>query len=140
MTLATIPHRLAEQDLAQLRGLTDAWMQACYDRDWDTLLTLVTDDIAFLAPDVPAVLGKEALRAYCDAFPTIKDWGAEVLAAEGTPDLASARGTVEMTVETAPGQTVRMKGKWAATYRKHDTGTWLCASDAWNLDAAPAPA
>jgi len=61
----------------------------------------------------------------------------DIVQVDGRADLASMRGTFDMTVEMGDGET-RMVGKWVATYRKED-GDWRCASDCWNLDA-PMPA
>lgn len=135
MATAAAQITLAAEDLAQVRALTDEWVRTSLARDWDGLLALLTDDFVFLPPDVPIVIGKEAVRAYLDAFPRMTKFAATVVAAEGQPELAWARGTFSITAETAPGTTTSMVGKFGATYRKQSDGKWLCASDTWNLDA-----
>ena len=137
MATAVAQLTLAAEDLAQIRGLTDEWVRVSLARDWDGLLALLTDDFVFLPPDVPIVAGKEAMRAYLEAFPRMTKFSATVVVVEGQPELAWARGTFSITAETAPGTTTSMVGKFGATYRKRLDGRWLCASDTWNLDAPP---
>lgn len=126
---------LSAEDVAQIRGISDEWVRAALVRDWDSLAALLTDDVVLLPPDAPAVVGKAAARAFLEAFPPIAAFTATVIAAEGQPELAWARGSFAMTVEAAPAQRLSMVGKWSATYRKRADGGWRCASDTWNLDA-----
>ena len=126
---------LTADDVAQIRGLTDEWVRVSLVRDWEGLTALLTDDVVFLPPDAPVVVGKPAVRAFLEAFPAITAFTATVIAAEGQPELAWARGSFAMTIEPAHGQQVSMVGKWGATYRRRADGTWRCASDTWNLDA-----
>ena len=135
MATAVAPVSLTAQDLTQLRSITDEWVRVTLIRDFDSLTRLLTDDVVFLPPDAPVVVGKTAVRAFLDAFPAVTAFTAELDVAEGRPDLTWARGSFRMTVEPAPGQSASMVGKWSATYRKQDDGAWLCASDTWNLDA-----
>jgi ketosteroid isomerase-like protein len=135
MATAVAVARLADEDLAQLRGLTEEWVQLSLRADWDALVALLTEDAVFLPPDQPIVEGKPAVREWFEAYPPINAFTSSLVAAEGKPDLAWGRGRFAMTVEPAPGQAVAMQGKWAATYRKRGDGGWLCASLTWNLDA-----
>ena len=134
MATAAMHVGLSAEDIAQIQGIADEWVRVSLARDWDGLLALLTDDVVFLPPDAPVVVGKPAVRAFLDAFPTIKAFTATVIGGEGQPELAWARGAFRMTIEPAPGQSVSMVGKFAATYRKRADGGWLCASDTWNLD------
>jgi ketosteroid isomerase-like protein len=40
-----------------------------------------------------------------------------------------------MTLEMESGESLSMIGKWFASYRKQPDGTWLLATDIWNMDA-----
>ena len=135
MATAVVPLQLSPEDVAHLRGLTAEWVRLSLGGDWDALCGLLTDDVTFLPPDQPLVVGKTAVRTWFDAFPPIRAFTATLVAAEGRPDLAWARGSFTMTVEPEPQQTVSIVGKWAATYRKRGDGGWLCASDTWNVDS-----
>lgn len=130
---------LSAEDLARIRGISDEWVRTSLVRDWDGLATLLTDDVVLLPPDAPVVVGKASARDFLEAFPPIAAFTATVIAAEGQPELAWARGSFTMSIEPAPGQSVSMVGKWSATYRRRADGSWRCASDTWNLDAPVRP-
>jgi ketosteroid isomerase-like protein len=135
MTTATAATHLTDQDLAQLRALTEDWVQLSLAKDWGGVVALLTDDVVFLPPDHPIVEGKSAALAYLEAYPPIIAFTASVRYAEGHGDLAWGHGDFNMTVEPAPNQTMTATGKWSAVYRKRADGAWLVASDTWNLDA-----
>ena len=135
MLTAATRMELATEDLAHIRGITDEWVRASLARDWDALTAMFADDVVFLPPDAPVVLGKAAVRAFLEGYPPIAAFTATVLSAEGQTEFAWARGSFAMTVEPTAGQRISLIGKWAGTYRKRADGGWLCASDTWNLDA-----
>jgi ketosteroid isomerase-like protein len=100
-------------------------------------MELVADDFVWLPPDEPIVEGKDALRAWVEKFPPIKKFSSTLVRAEGRDDFACPRGTFAVTVESKSGESLLMKGKWTRSYRKQPDGSWLCASDTWNLDEPP---
>ncbi len=103
------------------------------DRDWDAFLELLTDDVVFLPPDEPAVIGKAAAADFLNAFPIITQYSATIESADGSADHAVVRSSWEGTLETEEGET-RMVGKRLATYRK-EGGRWRVATNCWNRDA-----
>lgn len=125
----------SEQLVASISALTEEWGRTMLDGNWDNWAELITDDIVLLPPESPVVVGKEAAKAFMATFPVVKEFNAEVVQAEGSGDLAVARGTFSLMVESEPGETIPMTGKWIAHYRQQPDGSWLCASDTWNLDA-----
>ena len=126
MATAAMHVGLSTEDIAQIQGITDEWVRVSLARDWDGLIALLTDDVVFLPPDAPSVVGKPAARAFLEAFPTITAFTATVIAGEGQPELAWVRGSFRMTIEPAPGHSVSAIGKFSATYRKRADGGWLC--------------
>jgi uncharacterized protein (TIGR02246 family) len=126
---------MADEDVAQIRALTEEWVRASLAGDWSGVAALLTDDAVLLPPDHPIVEGRAAATAYLEAFPTIRSFTSDVVAADGRGDFAWARGTFVLGVEPEPGQTQTLRGKWSATYRKGADGRWLGTSDTWNLDA-----
>jgi ketosteroid isomerase-like protein len=133
MATAVAPVALPHHDVAQLRGITDEWVRAALARDFEALAALWTDDVVLLPPDAPMVLGKQASRAWFEAFPVLTGFIARVEHAEGRSELAWARGTFDFETQDMPG--MRFVGKWSATYRRRGDGRWLVSSDTWNLDA-----
>lgn len=135
MTTTVAPSQLPAEDVAQIRGNVEEFVRSALARDWDALTALLTDDVVFLPPDQPAVVGKSAVRAWLENYPIMRAFTAGIVAAEGTANFAAARGSFAMIIEVDRNQSLSMTGKWFATYRKQAYTDWLCASDVWNLDA-----
>ncbi len=127
------PIGLSTEDRDALEAYIEEWVSQCLDRDWDTLVERLTDDVVFMPLDEPAVIGKAAAADFFDAYPIMTAFSAPIESADGRADLATIRGSLDMTVETEDGET-RMVGKWLVTYRK-EGGRWRVATQCWNLDA-----
>ncbi len=127
------PIGLSSEDRDALQALSDRSVSLVLDRDWDAFLELLTDDVVFLPPDEPAVIGKAAAADFLNAYPIITAYRSTIESADGRADLATIRGSFGLTVETEDGET-QMVGKWLNTYRK-EGGRWRGATNCWNLDA-----
>ena len=124
---------LSPEDRDALQALTDDAVRMLLDRDWDALLELLTDDVVFMPPDEPAVIGKAAAADFLNAFPVLTQYSATIESADGSADHAAVRSSWEGTLELEEGET-RMVGKRLATYRK-EGGRWRVATNCWNSDA-----
>ena len=124
---------LSPEDRDALEAYVDEFVSQLLDRDWDGLVERLTDDVVFLPPDEPAVIGKAAVADFLGAYPIITALSASIDSADGRADHAATRGSFDMTVETEQGET-RIVGKVLATYRK-EGGRWRMATECWNLDA-----
>ena len=133
MSVQPQPIGLSREDRDALQALTDDAARMLLDRDWDTFLRLLTDDVVFMPPDEPAVIGKAAVADFLNAFPIITRYSATIESADGSADHAAVRSSWEGALETEEGET-RMGGKRLATYRK-EGGRWRVATNCWNLDA-----
>lgn len=134
MTLSDTVTLLSVQDIEAVRMIPAEWARAALARDWDRVLSLLTDDAVLLPPEQPLVAGKAAIRAWFEAFPPMKTFVAREVQTEGQADFAWSRGTFEMSIEATPGKLARIVGKWSSTARKQPDGRWLVASDTWNPD------
>jgi ketosteroid isomerase-like protein len=132
MITATL--KLTDTDIATIRKNLEHHVEAMKNRDFDEIMSLYTDDVLFMPPDEPVIEGKEAARRWVEGFPEILDFDAELVEAEGAEDLACVHGTFSMKIEEE-GTPVTRTGKWLASYRRQPGDDWLCAWDAWNLDA-----
>lgn len=108
----------------------------------DSVALLFADNGVVMPPNMPAVTGREAIRAWQAANPmppgaTITFTVAEV-AANGP--LAIERGSYAFTIP-AQGRTPAMNtaGKYLAHWHRVN-GTWLVAADIWSDDAPMPPA
>ncbi len=127
------PIGLSPEDRDSLEAYAEEWISQCLDRDWDTLVERLTDDVVFMPPDEPAVIGKAAAADFLGTYPIITAFSSNIESADGRADHAALRGSSAMTMETEEGETRRV-GKWLATYRK-EGGRWRVATNCWNLDA-----
>ena len=64
------PIGLSPEDRDALQALTDKLVSLSLDRGWDALLELLTDDVVFLPPDEPAVVGKAEVADFLNAYPS----------------------------------------------------------------------
>ncbi len=104
---------------------------------WDKFAGILADDIVFMPPDQPAVEGKGAVRAWLEKFPPAKEYSISLVRTEGGDDFAWGWAMFAVTVEPEPGKSMTLKGKATCTLRKQLDGSWLVASDIWNLDEPP---
>ncbi len=124
---------LSPEDRDALEEYVDEYVSQCLDRDWDALVERLTDDVVYMPPDEPAVIGKAAVADFLNAFPIMTAFSSTIESADGSADHAATRSSFDLTVETEDGET-RIVGKGVATYRK-EGGRWRGATNCWNLDA-----
>ena len=127
------PIGLSPEDRDALQAYSDEFVSQCLDRDWDPLVERLTDDVVFLPPDEPAIIGKAAVADFLNAYPIITAYSSTLESADGSADHAATRSSFELTVETEDGET-RIVGKGTTTYRK-EGGRWRTATNCWNLNA-----
>jgi ketosteroid isomerase-like protein len=120
--------------MAAVQDIIEPWNQACLSRDWDSLLSMCTDDIVFMPPGAPPVSG-DAVRPWLDEFPTIKAMSWEVTSLEGAEDLAFLRGPVRQTLEV-DGEIQEVDGKYCDLMRRGDDGRWRFAVIIWSDNSA----
>jgi ketosteroid isomerase-like protein len=132
--MTTTTENITDRDIEALRALAEEFARVMMSKNWDKLLSMLTDDIVIMNPDQPIIEGKKDVLAWLETYPNIKSFTNQLIKAEGCGNFAWARGMCDFSVEAMPGQLTPMIGKWTCTYRKQVDGTWLCASDIWNLD------
>ena len=125
---------LSPEDRDALEAYVDEFVSQLLDRDWDGLVERLTDDVVFLPPDEPAVIGKAAVADFLGAYPIITALSASIDSADGRADHAATRGSFDMTVETEQGETrIGWAKCWPPTAK--EGGRWRMATECWNLDA-----
>ena len=124
---------LSDEDVAAIRGLADIHSQTLLAGDWAGFVATCTDDIVLMPPDQPIVQGRDAALSWFESFPTLTEISIAVEQVDGRGDLAVDRGTYAMSFEV-DGGTQSVTGKYLAVWRKQPDGSWLMATDAWNLD------
>jgi ketosteroid isomerase-like protein len=128
---------LTEQDREELREMTEVgWVEACRARDWDAAVALLTEDVDYMAADLPLLKGREAVREFLAEFPELVDFHQNLVEAQGDTSLAVLRATFGGTFRVEE-QEVTGVGKVLSTATKQD-GSWHFAAVCWNWDAPPA--
>lgn len=123
---------LSEEDRAALEGIMQEYARSALAGDMDAWAGLWAEDGVEMNPNVPAIVGREAIRDNTAAL-TFTDFTVSVDEVDGRGDLAYVRGTFSVTVEGMP-EPRSEDGKYLTVFRKSPDGTWLIAIDCWNSD------
>jgi ketosteroid isomerase-like protein len=139
---ATGAHADAAGD-AVARGAHEAYTAAINSNNLEAVVAVCTDDVVFLSPNEPAVVGKAAVRAWSAAYlkafkihwdKTVRDF---TVAGDWAFERYSYR---QKDVPRAGGAPVTDTGKGLIVYHHDADARWRVARDAWNSDLAmPAP-
>ena len=101
-----------------------------------------TDNGIQMAPDAPAVIGKEQIRAkYESIFPQFIFKMAitnEEIRVAGDWAFSRGNGTFSMTPR-AGGETIEIDGKYLTILERQTDGSWKIARDCFNYNAPPPP-
>lgn len=120
----------SERDAAAIREMVDTHIQSILDHNPDGFLATCTDDITFLPPELPPLVGREACRAFLEDFPTPATFTSKIEDVEGNGDLAFARGSATATFDDGTDTTLT----WLGIHRRQPDGSWRMARDIWNTD------
>ncbi len=126
---------LSDEDVAAIKAVTEAFIQAFNSEDWTAGAAMYTEDAVLMPPNQPIVQGREAIQTWFEAFPTLTEFNLIDVEIDGYGDLAFSRGTVSMTIapEGAP-EPIKDEGKSLVIFRKQSDGSWLLAVDIFNSD------
>ena len=121
-----------DRDEREIRKLVETWLSATKEGDVETVLGLMTDDVVFLIPGQPPMVGKSAFAEMSRAQPNPARF-------EGKSDIKEVRVAGDqaylwqhLTVEMTPaegGETRTHEGHTLSVFRKEE-GRWLLARDA----------
>jgi uncharacterized protein (TIGR02246 family) len=123
-----------DADEQQIRHVIATWMAATKAGDVDTVLTLMTDDVVFLTPGRPPMVGKPAFAAAARPQPNAPapqfDGTSEIQEIQILGDWAYVWTKLSVTI-TPPGNAapIRRAGH-TLTIFKRETDRWLLARDA----------
>jgi ketosteroid isomerase-like protein len=134
--------RSTAADEAAITAFNARYLKAINDGDFATLSRLTTEQHMMIAPNRPALIGKqandEANRRVSEAFKIEETWTPVETVISG--DLAYQRGT--FTVAATPkagGNTNRISGNFLRIYRRQSDGTWNMTIDMFNSDQPARP-
>ena len=130
-----------EQHAAHIRALDEAWKTAAAQRDLDGMMAIYAPDAQELLPDLPAIVGRGAIREFyrgiIEELPRFAHEfkASEIVVAE-SGDLAVVRGTYRFTADTLRPAEVQI-GKFVGVWRRRD-GDWQLQMNISNSDQPPA--
>ena len=138
----TAPQSGTEADRQAISRVREQEIATFSSGDVEKLLALVTDDAVLMPPNEPAVVGKEAARAWLrNLYQQFKIEGSYTSTADlrVIGDWAFERMSFKLKLTpVAGGAPIEDVGKGFHVYRRQAGGAWKIAQDIWNSDK-PAP-
>ena len=121
--------------------LDKQWARAAaVGKDIDHIVSFWADDATVLAPGIPAVVGKDAIRRFVQeslAIPGFSiTWESTGVNLSQDRTMAYAIGRNRTTFLDPQGKEIIIHGKAVTVWRKEPSGDWKCVIDIWNEDPA----
>ena len=125
------------EDERAIRELIDTWLAASKAGDLRTVLSLMTDDVVFMAPG-QAPFGKDAFAAALRGMGDVRMEGrSDVQEVRVLGDWAYLRNYLEIEVTPPGGTPMHRAGYTLSILRKDPDGRWRLARDANLVTAVP---
>jgi uncharacterized protein (TIGR02246 family) len=113
-----------------------AWSNVVSTGEVDTILTYWADDAVMLAPGIPPLEGKQAIRSFVETAlqtPGFQmSWEPLSVHVAESGDLAYLLESNLTIVSDPMGNPMRMEGKAVTIWRKDPDGVWRNVVDAWS--------
>ena len=129
-----------EADISAINDNIEQYTSSMNAGDLDRWISLWADDAIQMAPDAPAVIGKEQIRAkYESIFPlfifkmTITNEEVKI-----GGDLACSHGNYKVSMTPkAGGETIMIDGKYLSIEERQADGSWKIIRSCFNNNAPP---
>ena len=117
-------------DERAIRDLVGTWMKASEAGDLNTVLSLMADDVIFMAPGREP-FGKEEFRAASETMKKVRSTGtSDIRELKVLGDWAYIRNYIEISVTPPNGTAMQRRGYALSILRKQSDGTWVLWRDA----------
>lgn len=114
-----------------IRSWLDQWLRASASGDYQSMLSMLADDVVFLVPGAPPFGKQEFASAWEGPMKGAKIHSeAKLEECIESADLAGTRTRLTVTITTATGATSRASGYTLSLFRRQPDGRWLLARDA----------
>lgn len=123
-----------QSDEREIRELVDTWIAATKKGDLETVLSLMADDVVFLLPGRPPMIGKsafaEAARAQSDQGPPQFDGTSEIQEIKVLGEWAFMWTKLSVVVTPPGGAPPMARAGHTLSILKKQNGRWVLARDA----------
>ena len=128
-----------DAEKARLLRRDAEWVLAASEgRDIERILSFWTDDAVVLPPDLPAIIGKAALRQYVESSLRVPGfritWSTDEAVLSPDGQFAYLLGNNAVTMDDPTGEPVTTKGRAVTIWQRGTDGEWRCAVDIWNAE------
>jgi uncharacterized protein (TIGR02246 family) len=133
-----------ESDSARvaLEARAAAFVAAFNAQNAEAAAAFYAPDAVLMPPDMPAVVGRDAIRAGMEAMmgqmPPGSVFALHLTSVSANGPIAVDRGEWSTTLPGPDGASMEIRGKYLAEWHKIN-GEWLMVSDIWNNDAPMPP-
>ena len=115
------------------------WVLAASEgRDIERILSFCPDDAVVLPPDLPAIIGKAALRQDVESSLRVPGfritWSTDEAVISPDGQFAYLLGNNAVTMNDPTGEPVTTKGRAVTIWQRGTDGEWRCAVDIWNAE------
>ena len=131
------PAQFTAADHDANRALSAHFREQVLAKNWDAVALQYADSAVLLPPNMPAIKGRAAIRAYLSQFPPLSELTLTDDTIVGTGDRAYAIGRYHMTI-AATGSPVD-SGKFLDVRERQADGSWIYVADMFS-SSIPEPA
>ena len=124
------PHQSQSDDELAIRQVVHRWLDATKAGDYETVLTLMADDVVFLVPGREP-FGKEAFRSQSQQLKNaLVEGKSDIQEIEVIGDRAWMLNRLEVRITLPNGHPMTRSGYTLTIFRKQANGNWVIARDA----------
>ena len=124
---------LSKEDVAALEAMSLGFAKAMNERDLDAVAAFYAEDALFMPPNMPAVMGRKAIREFMENFPQVKDMTLEHVKIMGSGDVVTIAGKWTMTMVMGE-KSIADTGHFLDTRVRQKDGSWAYAADMFSSD------
>ncbi len=116
----------AENPIQEAKTVVERHEALVREENLDGIVANAADDVVVLAPDVPLVEGKAALREFYSGMLAMGKWdfGHDYAGAEVVGDMVVAHGVARGTLTLAGGEVSSFANNFLLTFRKQADGKY----------------
>jgi ketosteroid isomerase-like protein len=128
----------SQADADAIRSAANAYVAALRDAAWTTWADFYVNDAAVLAPNAPAIRGRDAMLAWARSLPPIASFRRTSDEVEGGGDVAYLSGRYWWVLAPPGAPVIPDSGKYIQIWRRQADASWKITRAIFNSDV-PVP-